>query len=145
MKIIFGSDEKTSLTDAIRVWLQEGRHDVIEIGHLADESRKWKWAEIGREVGERVSKGEFEGGIVCCWSGTGVAMAANRLKGARVALCWDAETARLARKWDNANILAISLRGTSELVAREMLAVWFNTAFDEEDLNEVVKLDTRLR
>lgn len=141
MKVILGSDEKTPLTDAIRGWLREVGYDVTEIGHLVDETKKWRWAEIGREVGERVASGEFAVGVVSCWSGTGVCMAANRARGARAALCWDAETAKLARKWDNANILCLSLRFTSETMAKEILAAWFETQFDEEDLNEAYKLD----
>ncbi len=68
-------------------------------------------------------------------------MAANRVKGARATLCWDAETARLARKWDNANILCMSLRYTLEKLANEILGTWFSAKFDEEGLNEAHKLD----
>ncbi|OGY16541.1 MAG: hypothetical protein A2785_03040 [Candidatus Chisholmbacteria bacterium RIFCSPHIGHO2_01_FULL_49_18] len=141
MKIIFGSDESTPLTDFINNWFQEAGHDVEKIGHLASEEKKWKWVDIGKEVGERVAKGEFEFGVACCWSGTGVCMAANRFRRARAALCWDAETAKLARKWDNANILCLSLRFISDMVAKEILKVWFSTKFDEEGLNEVHKLE----
>lgn len=141
MKIIFGSDEKTALTTTIYQWLKNKGHSVIQVGHLVDESAKWKWAEIGRLVGERVAKGEEDFGIICCWSGTGVCMAANRVSGARAALCWDAETAKLARKWNNANILCLSLRFISETVVKEILDAWFNSKFDEEGLNQVDKLD----
>jgi ribose 5-phosphate isomerase B len=141
MKIIFGSDEKIPLTDSITKWLEEKNHSVEKIGHLISEDKKWKWAEIGKEVGGRVAKGEFDSGVICCWSGTGVCMAANRFRGARAALCWDAETAKLARKWDNANILCLSLRFVGETVAREILEAWFSEKFDEEELNEAHKLD----
>lgn len=141
MRVIFGSDEQTVVTDAITAWLRENGHAVTEIGHLVDEGGKWKWAEIGRATGEAVAAGKADAGIVCCWSGTGVAMAANRINGARAALCWDAETATLARKWDDANILALSLRFTSETVAQEILAAWFAGRFDEEGLGQVAKLD----
>lgn len=141
MKIIFGSDEKTALTTAIYQWLKNNGHSVIQVGHLVDESMKGKWAEIGKSVAERIAKKEGDFGIICCWSGTGVSMAANRLPGARAALCWDVETAKLARKWNNANILCLSLRFTSETVAKEILSTWFNTKFDEEGLNQIDKLD----
>jgi len=141
MKIIFGSDEKTSLTDFINKWLKDNGHKVEMVGHLVNEEKKWRWVDVGREVGDRVAKKEFNFGVVCCWSGTGVCMAANRLPGARAALCWDAETAKLARKWDNANILCLSIRFTSETVAKEILEAWFNAKFDEEKLNEAHKLD----
>ncbi len=121
--------------------MQEAHHEVKEIGALLDDQKKWRWVEIGKAVGEAVARAEVECGIVCCWSGTGVSMAANRKKGARAALCWDAETAKLARKWDDANILCLSLRFTSETVAKEILAAWFHTKFDEEGLNEAHKLN----
>lgn len=141
MKIVLGSDEKTELTDHIGRWLREKGHDVTEVGHLVDADAKWHWAEIGMSLGRSVADGSFETGIVCCWSGTGVSIAANRVKGARAALCWDAETARLARKWDDANILALSLRYTSVTVATEILEAWFATAFDEEDLRQARLVD----
>lgn len=141
MEIVFGSDERTVVTDAIAAWLRKNGHAVAEVGHLVDEGKKWKWAEIGRAIGETVAAGKADAGIACCWSGTGVAMAANRINGARAALCWDAETATLARKWDDANILALSLRFTSETVAREILEAWFQGRFDEEGLGQVAKLD----
>lgn len=140
MKILFGSDEKTGLTKFIHQWLAENKYTAIEIGHLIEDQKKWRWVEIGKEIGQRISASEADFGIVCCWSGTGVCMAANRSPGARAALCWDAETARLARKWDDANILCLSLRYTSETVAKEILETWFKTPFDEEGLNEVNKL-----
>lgn len=141
MKIIFGSDEKTFLTNCIGSWLREAGHTVEEVGHLVDEKSKWRWVDIGKTVGKKMSAGEADCGIVCCWSGTGVCMAANRFHGARAALCWDAETAKLARKWDDANILCLSLRFTSETVAKEILAAWLHTKFDEEGLNEAHKLN----
>lgn len=142
MKIIFGSDEKTALTETINSWLQDAGHQLEKIGHLVTESAKWRWVDIGKTVATKVAKGAVDYGIVCCWSGTGVCMAANRIQGARAALCWDAETARLARKWDDANILCLSLRFTSETVVKEILAAWFDTKFDEEGLHEAHKLDT---
>jgi len=141
MKIIFGSDEKTVPTDAVERWLVERGHQVSKCGHLVSEAEKWKWADLGRQVAESVARGEADCGVVCCWSGTGVTIAANRTRGARAALCWDAETARLARKWDDANILALSLRFTSESVAQEILEAWFNTPFDEEGLDQAARVD----
>ena len=90
MKIVFGSDEKTPLTDCILQWLKETKHEVKEVGHLIDKNKQWRWVEIGREVGKAVTSGEADYGIVCCWSGTGVCMAANKNVGTRAALCWGA-------------------------------------------------------
>ena len=122
-------------------YLESKRHKLVLLGNLVNEKKKWKWAEIGKEAAQKVVSSKVDQGILFCWSGTGICMAANRFKGARAALCWDAETARLARKWDNANILCMSLRYTSEKVAQEILDAWFSTEFDEEDLNEAHKLD----
>ena len=141
MKLIVASDEKTSLTDSVIKYLQEKGHKLILLGNLVDEHKKWKWVEIGKEATERITQKEAEQGILFCWSGTGVCMAANRLKCIRAALCWDAEAAKLARKWDNANVLCLSLRFTSKTVAKEILDVWFATEFNEEGLNEAYKLD----
>lgn len=141
MNILLASDEKTHLTDAIEQWLAEHEHHVTKAGHLIAEQQKWHWAEIGKEAAQQVASGAYEGAIICCWSGTGVAIAANRIPGVRAALCWDAETARLARKWDNANVLALSLRYTSETVAKEILEAWFATTFNEEGLGQAKLLD----
>ncbi len=140
MKILLASDEKTSLTESIQTYLTEKGHEVIVWGHLADESQKWRWADIGREAGEMVSTGDADQAVILCWSGTGVCMAANKVEGIRAALCWDAETASLARKWDDANVLCMSLRYTSETLATEMLDSWFSTNFDEEGLDQAHKV-----
>lgn len=139
MKLIVASDEKTDLTKSVVKYLKAKNHQVVLMGDLI--KRNDKWAEIGMEAAKKVTSGKADQGILFCWSGTGICMAANRIKGAKAALCWDAETARLARKWDNANILCMSLRYTSGTVAKEILDSWFSTKFDEEDLNEVHKLD----
>lgn len=139
MKLIVASDEKTHLTDSVVKCLQAKGHELLLLGDLVD--KNGKWVEIGKEAAQKVANKEVEQGILFCWSGTGVCMAANRFKGARAALCWDAETAKLARKWDDANILCMSLRYTSEEVAKEILDAWFASKFDEEGLNEAHKLD----
>lgn len=141
MKLVVGSDEKTNLTDSVIDYLKGKKHDLVLLGDLVDKKDKWKWVEIGREAAQKVVNGKVDQGLLFCWSGTGICMAANRIKGAKAALCWDAETARLARKWDDANILCMSLRYTSEKVAQGILDAWFSTGFDEENLNEVYKLD----
>lgn len=141
MKLVAASDEKTNLTDCVIGYLKSKGHKLILLGHLIDEKKKWRWVEIGKEAAEKLVAGEAKYGIVFCWSGTGICMAANKVKGARAALCWDAETTRLARKWNNANILCMSLRSTSETVAKEILDAWLSSKFDEEGLNEAHKLN----
>ena len=113
--------------------LQKRGHKVLPFGALL--TAQAPWPEVGIDVAKAVVKGEAEQGILFCWTGTGVSMAANKVKGARAALCWDAPTAAGARKWNDANILAMSLRYTSEELLKEMLNAWFGNApsTEEED------------
>ncbi len=131
MKLIVGSDERTHMTDALVEELRRRGHDIELVGPLADEPLQWP--EVGRTVGEAVAQGRAEQGIVCCWTGTGVSIAANKVPGIRAALCSDAETARGARRWNHANVLALSLRLTSEIVAREILDAWFSASEEAVD------------
>jgi len=85
------------------------------------------WPEVGRLVAEEVAGGRADRGVVCCWTGTGVSIAANKVAGVRAALCTDAETARGARRWNDANVLAVSLRLCSAQVAHEMLDAFLGT------------------
>ncbi len=79
------------------------------------------WVDVGRQVGERVAAGDADSAVLFCWTGTGASIAANKVPGVRAALCTDAETARGARRWNDANVLVLSLRLTSPVVASEML------------------------
>lgn len=125
MKLAVGSDEKTYLTDAVVEELIRRDHTVELAGPLAD--KPLTWTQVAQEVAERVTEGQADEGILFCWTGTGVALAANKVPGIRAALCQDAETARGARLWNRANVLCMSLRATSEVVAKEILDMWFNT------------------
>lgn len=137
VKIAIGSDERTHLTDLLIEELEKRGHEVIPFGSLnlqgSESERTLQWAEVGRHVGEVVSRGDCEQGVVCCWTGTGVSIAANKVQGIRAALCADAATADGARRWNDANILAISLRLVSDQIAREILDAWFRTSFDEAE------------
>ena len=93
MKLIIASDEKTPLTDAVVADVKKRGHQVSLSGALVDSTND-HWVEIGQTVAQQITNNEAEQAIIFCWSGTGVCMAANRIKGARAALCWDAETAR---------------------------------------------------
>lgn len=140
MNLVVASDERTKLTDSILDYLKSSGHNLVLLGALGD-SPSDKWVDIGKEAAFSVSEGKVERGILFCWSGTGICMAANRIKGVRAALCWTPEIARLSRKWDNANILCMALVNTKEEVAKEMIDVFFKTEFNEEGLNEAHKLD----
>jgi ribose 5-phosphate isomerase B len=140
MKVVVGSDEKTGLTDAVRDDLEQRGHEVVLVGPPAGESIEW--AEVGRRVGELVSKGEVDTGVLFCWTGTGASIAANKVAGARAALCTDAATAAGARKWNDANVLVMGLRLTSAEVARELLDAWFATEPDPGEADNVARLET---
>jgi ribose 5-phosphate isomerase B len=141
MRVAVGSDEKTALTDAVVEDLKRRGHEVSLVGPLA--AIKKAWPAVAREVAEAVAGGKADEGLLFCWTGTGVSLAANKVPGIRAALCDDAETARGARLWNHANVLCLSLRRTSEAVAREILEAWFSTAYrpNPEDDSCMAELD----
>ena len=134
MRIAFGTDESTPLTAAVVAELERHGHQVTDVAQAEP------WPDVGRLVGEAVASGRAERGVVCCWTGTGVSMAANKVAGVRAALCTDAETARGARRWNDANVLAFGLRLTSPEVAREMLDAFLATDVDTDERENVSRL-----
>jgi ribose 5-phosphate isomerase B len=134
VRIAFGTDERTDLTDHIKSALAERGHEVVVIGEGDP------WPDVGRGVGEAVARGGAERGVVCCWTGTGVSMAANKVPGVRAALCTDRATAEGARRWNDANVLALGLRLTSPTVADEMVDAFLGTGVDDDELENVHKL-----
>jgi len=134
MRIAFGTDESTSLTEDIKAALSDRGHQVVVVGE--DDA----WPDVGRGVAEAVASGAVDRGVVCCWTGTGVSIAANKVAGVRAALCTDAETARGARKWNDANVLAMGLRLTSAEVANEMIDAFLGTDADPGERDEIRKL-----
>jgi ribose 5-phosphate isomerase B len=141
MRLVLGSDERTGLTDAVLEDLQGRGHDVAVVGPPAGEEKEW--AQVGREVGEAVAGGDAAMGVLFCWTGTGASIAANKVPGVRAALCTDAATAAGARRWNDANVLVMSLRATSPEVAREMLDAWFETAADPDEAVNIARLEPR--
>lgn len=131
MRVAFGTDTTTALTDLIKATLVAGGHQVVVIGEDV------AWPEAGRGVGEAVASGRADRGVVCCWTGTGVSIAANKVPGVRAALCTDAETARGARRWNDANVLALGLRLTSADLAGEMLDAFLSTDADESERDNI--------
>lgn len=125
MNIALGADALGELPEALARLLREGGHQVMLFGALSEE-RTEAWTEVGRAVGAAVASGACESGIVCCWTGTGVSIAANKVPGIRAALCFDAATAAGARTWNDANVLALSMRATTAAVAEEILRAWFD-------------------
>lgn len=135
MRVVLGSDEHTALIDALERRLRDaGAHvDLVAIGA--------PWPEVGRAVGLEVASGRAERGIVCCWTGTGVSIAANKVPGVRAALCTDAETARGARRWNDANVLALSLRLTSDVVAGEIVDAFLTTDVDAGEADAIAAVE----
>jgi ribose 5-phosphate isomerase B len=127
VRLAFGTDEATALTESIKASLAGRGHEVVVVGE-GD-----AWTDVGRRVGEAVASGDVDRGVVCCWTGTGVSIAANKVAGVRAALCTDAETARGARRWNDANVLAMGLRLTSAEVADEMLDAFLSTEVDPDE------------
>jgi len=138
MKIAVGSDEKNHLTNFVIEELKKKGFELELHGPLKGDDIQW--AEVAQEVGESVSKSKCEQGILFCWTGTGVSMAANKVPGIRAALCFDAETARGARKWNDANILAMSLRLATPTIAKEILDAWFSTTVEDEEIPNIEKV-----
>ena len=141
MRVSVAADE---LVGAAKLIVEERRrrgHEPIAHGALDDAERDdWAWA--SEAAARDVAEGRAEQAIVCCWTGTGASIAANKVAGIRAALCGDAETASGARKWNDANVLALSLRATSDAELGEILDAWFRAqpSADREDLANVAHL-----
>ena len=136
------SDERKGVAEAVVEELRRRGHEPIPHGALANGEREdWAWA--SEAAAREVADGRAEQAVVCCWTGTGASIAANKVDGVRAALCGDAETARGARRWNDANVLALSLRTTSEALLGEILDAWFEAgpSEDEADLANVRHLD----
>jgi ribose 5-phosphate isomerase B len=125
MRIAVAADERVGVAEAVVDELRKRGHEPIPHGALTDEERDdWAWA--SEAAARDVADGRAEQAIVCCWTGTGASIAANKVNGVRAALCLDAQTAEGARKWNDANALALSLRATSEAELVEILDGWFS-------------------
>jgi ribose 5-phosphate isomerase B len=142
MRISVAADERTGVAEAVVEELRRRGHEPIVHGALSEEERDdWAWA--SEAAARDVAEGRAEQAVVCCWTGTGASIAANKVGGVRAALCSDAATARGARTWNDANALALSLRTTSEAVLAEILDGWFETSpsEDADDVANVRHLD----
>lgn len=131
MRIAVAADELTGVAQLVPEALRARGHEPVPHGALVPEERDdWAWAcaSAARDVAE----GRAEQAIVCCWTGTGASIAANKVRGVRAALCDDAQTAAGARRWNDANVLALSLRTTSAAVLDEILDAWFAEAPSDE-------------
>ena len=134
MKLAVGTDMNTPVAQAVVTELKRLGHEVETFGALVNTPAPWP--KVAIEVAEKVAAGECDQAVLFCWTGTGISLAANKVRGIRCALCNDAQTAAGARQWNDANILAMSLRSTSEEVAKEILEAWFDNgpSTDAEDV-----------
>lgn len=142
MRIAASTDMLDGAAKAVVSQLEARGHEVVRFGAYDPASRAdWAW---GSEAAARaVADGAAEQGVVCCWTGTGASIAANKVSGIRAALCADVETATGARKWNDANVLAISLRTISEPMLGEILDAWFagSASSDEDDQANIAHVD----
>ncbi len=146
MRIALGSDERSPLTEFVEAELRRRGHDVELFGPPAGDPSPWP--DVAEAVAERVAQGEADEGVLFCWTGTGVSIAANKVPGVRAALCADAATASGARAWNQANVLCMSLASTSEEAAKGILDAWFSAEADASEQGNVEKvnaLDRRYR
>jgi ribose 5-phosphate isomerase B len=146
MRLAIGSDERSHTTDIVISRLKDAGYELTLFGPLAEENTLWP--EVAQQVAESVAEGHTDEGILFCWTGTGVSIAANKVPGIRAALCDDAETARGARLWNDANVLCLSLRRVSPVIAGEILDQWFTTAYqpnstDDACLNQVKTIEEK--
>jgi ribose 5-phosphate isomerase B len=126
MRIAVCSDEPYPVHATVRRWLEENGHEVVPFGAVKT-GAEVPWPTTAEEAAQAVVRGDCDEGIFCCWSGTGISMAANKVAGVRAALCTDPGQAAAARIWNHANVLCLSNRTLSDDMAKEMLRVWFET------------------
>ncbi len=141
MRIAVAADERVGIADAVVEELRKRGHDVLTHGALSDDERDdWAWA--SEAAARDVAEARADQAVVCCWTGTGASIAANKVEGIRAALCGDAPTAEGARRWNDANVLALSLRATSEAELEEILDAWFaaTPSTDPDDVANVEHL-----
>lgn len=122
MRVAVGSDEGCALSEAVFEALSEKGHEVVLVGGGS------QWPEVGRGVASVGAAGEVGAGVVMCLTGTGVSMVADKVVGVRAALCADPETAPGARRWSDADALALSIRATGVPLAKEILFAYRETA-----------------
>jgi ribose 5-phosphate isomerase B len=135
MKIMVGADDEGPVADTVIGELQARGHDVTVLP-------REPWPEVARKVAEAVASGDADQGVLFCWTGTGTSMAANKVPGVRAALVWDPWIAEGARRWNDANVLVMSLKRTTPATAKEILDAWLGVA--EPDPDEAANI-ARLR
>ena len=126
MRIVVGADDEGRVADTVVRELRARGHDVTVL-------ERERWPDVASKVAETVASGEAEQGVLFCWTGTGTAMAANKVPGVRAALAWDPWIAEGARRWNDANVLVMSLKRTTPARAKKILDAWFSVAEPDSD------------
>lgn len=142
MRIAVAADELTGIASALPEELRRRGHEPVLHGVFEDAERPdWAWA--SEAAARDVAEGRAEQAVIACWTGTGASIAANKVPGVRAALCVDAQTAEGARRWNDANVLALSLRLTSQAALAEILDAWFagSPSAEAEDVENVKHLE----
>jgi ribose 5-phosphate isomerase B len=135
VRFVVGADDEGAVADAVVEELESRGHEVRVLD-------RGQWPDVARQVAETVAAGDADQGMLFCWTGTGTSMAANKVPGVRAALAWEPWIAEGARRWNDANVLVMSLKRTEPEAAREILAAWL--AVEEPDPDEADNI-ARLR
>ncbi|MDB4943223.1 MAG: galactose isomerase [Labilithrix sp.] len=122
MKIVIATDDAVPVVERLAACFRDRGHDVTVLP-------KGVWGPVSTEAARLVATGAYDQGVVCCWTGTGASIAANKVPGVRAALCVDGATAAGARTWNDANVLALSLRLLSDAVAAEIVDAWLGATY----------------
>ncbi len=141
MKFIVAADEAGPTPDAAARILRDRGHAVALLGAPAGEVARW--ADIAHAAAGAVAAGEADQAVLFCWTGTGVSIAANKVPGIRAALCADAPTAAGARRWNDANVLCLSLRATTPALVAEIIDAWLSADVDEEERDQISRIERR--
>jgi ribose 5-phosphate isomerase B len=131
MKIVVGADDEGAVADAVVAELDARGHEVTVL-------EREQWPDVARRVAQTVAAGEADQGMLFCWTGTGTSMAANKVPGVRAALAWDPWIAEGARRWNDANVLVMSLKRTEPETARQIVDAWLSV--DEADPDEAANI-----
>ncbi|GAA4251872.1 RpiB/LacA/LacB family sugar-phosphate isomerase [Dactylosporangium darangshiense] len=137
MRIAFAADDRNATTDAVVAELEAAGHEIVRLDELP-------WPDLGAGVGRAVVDGRADLGVVMCWTGTGTAIAANKVPGVLAAVAWDPWVARGARLWNDANVLAMSLKRLAPDVAVEVLRAFLEVPSPDPDEAQNIALLKRL-
>ena len=140
MKIAIGADDEGAVADTVVDELRARGHEVSVF-------EREQWPDVARKVAEAVAAGQAEQGMLFCWTGTGTSMAANKVAGVRAALAWDPWIAEGARRWNDANVLVMSLKRTAPETAKEIVNAWLSVEAPDPDeaanIARLSELDSR--